>query len=68
MKSEHAREPARFGILEGQFSQFLAERGYAIIENLGSAEMESRYLTLRDGSSLGRVPALFSLAHAEVTD
>jgi methyltransferase (TIGR00027 family) len=67
MKSEHAGEPARFGIPDGQLPQFLSELGYQIIENLGPAEMEARYLTLRDKSSIGKVPVLFSLAHAEVT-
>ncbi len=64
MKSRYSAEPTKFGIPQGRFETFLAERGYVVIENLSSSEMETRYLTLRDGSIAGKVPALFSLVHA----
>jgi methyltransferase (TIGR00027 family) len=64
MKSDHPAEPATFGIPRGKLEAFLAERGYIVVEHLRASEMETRYLTLRDGSSAGKVPALFSLIHA----
>ena len=66
MKSRHADEPTRFGIPYGTLGQFLGGRGYQIVENLDASEMEARYLTLRDGSTAGKVPALFSLVHAKI--
>jgi len=64
MKSKYSAEPTKFGIRQGRLEAFLIERGYEIVEHLGSSEMETRYLTLRDGSTVGKVPALFSLVHA----
>jgi methyltransferase (TIGR00027 family) len=64
MKSRYSAEPTKFGIPQGTLETFLVERGYAIIEYLGPSEMETRYLTLRNGSVAGKVPALFSLVHA----
>jgi methyltransferase (TIGR00027 family) len=63
MKSRYSAEPTQFGIPQGRLEAFLIERGYVIIEHLGPSEMETRYLTLGDGSTVGKVPALFSLAH-----
>jgi methyltransferase (TIGR00027 family) len=68
MKSDHPGEPTKFGIPQGKIDPFLAERGYTVIEHLSSVEMEGRYLTLRDGSILGKVPALFALVHAVSED
>ena len=67
MKSNHPAEPTKFGILQGKVGAFLAERGYVIVEHLSPSEMEARYLTLRDGSTVGKVPALFSFVHAALT-
>jgi methyltransferase (TIGR00027 family) len=64
MKSKYPAEPTRFGIPHGKLEEFLADRGYAVIENLNPSEMEAKYLTLRDGSTAGKVPAIFSLVHA----
>jgi methyltransferase (TIGR00027 family) len=64
MKSNHPAEPTKFGIPQGKVGTFLTKRGYAIIDHLSASEMEARYLTLRDGSTVGKVPALFSLVHA----
>ena len=64
MKSRYSAEPTKFGIPQGRLDAFLAEHGYVIIQHLSSSEMETRYLTLRDGSTAGKVPALFSLVHA----
>jgi methyltransferase (TIGR00027 family) len=64
MKSDHAAEPTKFGIPAGKLEPFLAKRGYEVVEKLGQREMETRYLTLADGTIAGKVPALFSLVHA----
>lgn len=66
MKSEYPAEPAKFGIPQGKLTEFLATRGYDVLESLGPAEMEAKYLTLRDGSAIGRPPSLFSLVHASL--
>lgn len=66
MKSDHPAEPTKFGIPQGTLVSFLAKRGYAVIEHLSSVEMEKRYLSLSDGSSAGKVPALFSFVHASL--
>lgn len=64
MKSQYSAEPTKFGIPQGKLEPFLAERGYVVIDHLSASEMEARYLTLRDGSIAGKVPALFALVHA----
>jgi methyltransferase (TIGR00027 family) len=64
MKSDHPAEPTKFGIPQGKLTEFLATRGYEVIENLGPLEMEAKYLTMRDGSIIGKPPTLFSLVHA----
>jgi methyltransferase (TIGR00027 family) len=64
MRSDHPGEPTKFGIPKGELAEFLSTRGYEVIENLGPSEIEARYLTLRDGSTIGKPPALFSLVHA----
>ncbi len=66
MKTTQAAEPTKFGIPEGKLKGFLSARGFRIVEVLGPSALEARYLTLQDGSSLGKVPALFSVAHAAV--
>jgi methyltransferase (TIGR00027 family) len=66
MESDHPAEPTKFGIPQGNLDTFLLERGYEVVEHLTPSEMERKYLSLRDGSSAGRVPALFSLVHAVV--
>jgi methyltransferase (TIGR00027 family) len=67
MKSKFSAEPTRFGIAQGKIEAFLAELGYVVIEHLTHSEMETRYLTLRDGSTAGKVPAIFCFVHAAVT-
>ena len=66
MKTTQAAEPAKFGIPKGALEGFLSARGFSILEALGPSDLEARYLTLKDGSVLGKVPALFSLVHAAV--
>jgi methyltransferase (TIGR00027 family) len=64
MQSEHSAEPTQFGIPQGELVEFLADRGWGVIENLGPAEMVANFLSMKDGSIIGKPPALFSLVHA----
>jgi methyltransferase (TIGR00027 family) len=65
MSSNHPAEPTRFGIPKGELDLFLSNRGFRVVELLGPEQMEARYLTLRDGSVVGKVPKLFNLVVAQ---
>jgi methyltransferase (TIGR00027 family) len=67
MSSAFAADSVEFGIEEGKTGTFLAERDFLIVELLTAEEMEKRYLTLRDGSSAGKVPARHCIAHASLS-
>jgi methyltransferase (TIGR00027 family) len=56
-----------FGIVEGKVGTFLAERDFLIVEHLTAEDMEKRFLTLRDGSSAGKVPARHCIAYASLS-
>jgi methyltransferase (TIGR00027 family) len=62
-----AADSVAFGIEEGKAGVFLAERDFLIVEHLTAEEMEKRYLTLRDGSSAGKVPARHCIAYASLS-
>lgn len=62
ISSEHVQ----FGIEEKKIGAFLAERDFIIIEHLTAEEMEKKYLTLNDGSLVGKVPARHCIAYASV--
>jgi hypothetical protein len=66
MKTNHPAEQTHFGIPQGTLARFLDERGFKLVECVSPSEMEARYLTLRDGTVIGSVPSLFSLAQAIV--
>jgi len=68
MRSNYPGEPTYFGIQEGYIGTFLSERGYKIIEHLAQNKIEKRYLSLNDGSSAGKLLALFCFVHALVSD
>ncbi len=67
MSTNHPNEPTRFGIPQGMLEPFLLKRGFQVKELVGPDQMQARYLTLRDGSALGRVPALFNLVVVQVS-
>lgn len=60
-------ESRQFAIEEGKEGIFLAERDFMIIENIDAEEMERRYLTLGDGTSVGKVPARHHIAYASLS-
>jgi methyltransferase (TIGR00027 family) len=67
MSSGFAADSVAFGIEEGKAGTFLAERDFLILEHLTAEEMEKRYLTLRDGSAAGKVPAKQCIAYASLS-
>ncbi len=64
--SASAAEPAGFAIEDGKTGVFLAERELMTLEHLTADELEKRYLTFRDGSLAGKVPALYCIAYASL--
>ena len=68
MNALYLHEPTQFGIRNGEIDSFLSSRGYHIIEHLNSKDMERKYLHLPDGSQAGKVPILFCLILASVSD
>jgi methyltransferase (TIGR00027 family) len=65
-RASASSEPSRFGIVKGGIASFLSERGFEVIDHLTPQDMERKYLTLRDGSSAGKVAAIFCFVHASV--
>jgi methyltransferase (TIGR00027 family) len=68
MQSHYPGEPTSFSLPVGEIEPFLLSKGYRMLEHLDSEEMEKQYLTLPDGSSAGKVPAIFCFVHAAVTN
>lgn len=67
-RSAFPGEPYLFRIEKERIEAFLSGRGFEIIEHLTATDMERQYLALLDGSSAGRVTALYCLVHAAVSD
>jgi hypothetical protein len=65
-RRHHAAEPIRTHITSDVLPTFLNERGFDLVDHLTAAEMETAFLTLRDGSFTGRVPSRFGLATSAV--
>ena len=68
MQSRYSNEPTKFGIRSGSVETFLANRGFDIVVHLTAADMNERYLAPGGYSDLGKVPSLFCLVHAAVTN
>jgi methyltransferase (TIGR00027 family) len=66
MQAMYTAEPLQFDLEPGRVAAFLAERGFQVIDHLTTEAMQTRYLTLRDGSSAGPVLDLFGLVQAGV--
>lgn len=65
--STYTAEPFQFWLEPERIEPFLAERGYVITDYLTPEDMERKYLTLRDGSSAGKVLPFFCLVQAVVS-
>lgn len=68
MRAHHADEPVKFWVEHGEVVTFLSSRGYTVVEHLDANEMKRRYLTLHDGTAAGKIPPLFGLVLASVSD
>ncbi len=66
MQSEHADEPARFGIPAGEIANVLGSKGFAIRNHLTATEMQARYLPGIESKEIGKIPELFCLVCAEI--
>jgi len=67
-QTHQSAEPILFCIGKGKLKAFLSGRGFKIIQHLTADDMGKKYLTLSDGSTAGKVTALFCLAQAEVSN
>ncbi len=67
MKAHFPGEAMQFEIEEGKIGSFLSERGFTIIDHLTTEDMQAKYLSLRDGSSGGKVTEMFCFAQASVS-
>ncbi len=67
MRSENQGEPLRFFLAEEEkITNFLNERGFAIINHQTSEQLEKEFLSSHDGSLLGRILGCFAFVHAAV--
>jgi methyltransferase (TIGR00027 family) len=66
MRIQSPGERMRFSIERAKIEGFLSERGYMLVEHLIPEEIEQRFLTLKDGSSAGRITASICYAQAMV--
>jgi methyltransferase (TIGR00027 family) len=57
MKTNSPGECIQFRIVREKIGTFLSERGYKLTEHLTPEEAQKRYLTLKDGSSAGKISA-----------
>lgn len=64
-RNAYAGEPVQFGVAEGKINDFLAERGFRVLEQLGPEDQERRFLARADGSLAGRVVPMFGIVTAE---
>ncbi len=67
MRVSFPGEATLFAMEDGKIESFLSERGFSVIEHLTAEDMERKFLTLHDGSSAGRVTAMFNFVHAAVS-
>jgi O-methyltransferase involved in polyketide biosynthesis len=59
-------EPLKFGIAEGQATEFVTQRGLKLISDIGPKELEKLYLTHSDGTLDGPCSSGFRIMHASV--
>ena len=65
--SAYTAEPFQFWIAPDKLEAFLAERGYSLVDHLLPEEIEKQYLTLADGSVIGKTLPFFCFARSIVT-
>lgn len=60
--------PMTFGIEEDATDAFLRKRGLEVVSQIGSAEMERKYLVKSDGQLLCRTSSFLCIVHARVQE
>jgi methyltransferase (TIGR00027 family) len=68
MSTDYSGEATGFGIERGGIESFLSDRGFKIIDHFTAEDIERKFLTLRDGSLVGKVVGHFCFVHASVSD
>jgi methyltransferase (TIGR00027 family) len=63
--STNSGEPIRSWIEKSDIQSFVTARGFAIVDQADPAEMEKRYLTLKDGTSAEKTFSCFHFVLAE---
>jgi methyltransferase (TIGR00027 family) len=66
VRNKVAGEPWKFGIAEGKAEEFVAERGFKVISDLGSKELAENYLVKSDGTIDGNPTSFVRIMHAIV--
>lgn len=64
MKLMYSTEPVHRGFEEGRMGEYLRDNGFKLIEHYNPEEMEKKYLRREDGTTAGKVTAIFCLAKA----
>lgn len=64
MKLMYSTELVYRGFGEGKMGEYLSGKGFELTEHLNPQEMENKYLKQKDGTTAGRVTAIFCLAKA----
>jgi methyltransferase (TIGR00027 family) len=63
----HLGEPFVYGIDPGKIKDFLKDRGFDLLSDMGDVEMEKMYLIRSDGTLYGQMVGYERQAHAVVT-
>jgi methyltransferase (TIGR00027 family) len=66
VRMKAAGEPWKFGIAEGKADEFMAQRGFKVISDLGSQELAQKYLVRSDGAIDGKPTSFVRVMHASV--
>ena len=64
MREHHAAEELTFSIREGEIESFLEGRNLKMIEHLDNEEIEKKFLTMDDGTLIGRTTGHFRFVSA----
>lgn len=59
-------ETIKFGIGEGRIGEFLAERGFELVEHVTAGDMENRFLRLKDSTLAGKISPALNLVCAVI--
>ncbi len=68
VRSDVKGEPWKFGIPEAGAAGFVAQRGLAVVSELGASELARRYLSKSDGSLDGEPTPYWRVVHAVVRE